>query len=156
MVKPANSSKVEPRERLHEAEARRRSETRLGDMIAYAQSRTCRRRFLLAYFGESAAEGCGSCDVCLGRHDAMVVTSAHEQLIRCILSGIQSGNGADTWFAALARRPRQRDVDALVDWLLREEYVRPVDPLGETLALTEKGRDALRSDAAGSPSCANS
>jgi ATP-dependent DNA helicase RecQ len=39
--------------------------SRLQMMRGYAESRSCRRRFLLTYFGEPAPERCGNCDVCL-------------------------------------------------------------------------------------------
>ncbi|CAO5156357.1 hypothetical protein FAIPA1_10025 [Frankia sp. AiPs1] len=44
--------------------------SRVEMMRAYAETRGCRRVFLLAYFGEPAAEGgsCGNCDTCLARH----------------------------------------------------------------------------------------
>lgn len=41
---------------------------KLQEMANYAESRTCRRAYLLRYFGEkfeTTAEGCGTCDVCL-------------------------------------------------------------------------------------------
>ncbi|MGV8083135.1 MAG: DNA helicase RecQ [Coriobacteriia bacterium] len=38
---------------------------KLQAMIAFAEATTCRRRVLLGYFGESLAEDCGNCDVCL-------------------------------------------------------------------------------------------
>ncbi len=41
---------------------------KLQEMANYAESRTCRREYLLRYFGETfqkSAEGCGTCDVCL-------------------------------------------------------------------------------------------
>ncbi len=38
----------------------------LKRMTDYAYSRGCRRAYLLRYFGERAAQQCGSCDVCKG------------------------------------------------------------------------------------------
>jgi len=55
---------------------------KVQEMANYAESRTCRREYLLRYFGETfqkGAEGCGTCDVCLNpaapveRYDATVV-----------------------------------------------------------------------------------
>ncbi len=44
-------------------ERRRREHKRLDALVAYCESPACRRRALLAYFGE-AIEPCGNCDVC--------------------------------------------------------------------------------------------
>ncbi len=41
---------------------------RIEKAIEYAESKKCRSRQLLLYFGEKRAETCGICDVCLGRH----------------------------------------------------------------------------------------
>ena len=41
---------------------------KLQEMANYAESRTCRREYLLRYFGEqfvNGVDGCGTCDVCL-------------------------------------------------------------------------------------------
>lgn len=48
------------------AEARRKEveRSRIDMMRAYAELRTCRRAFLLAYFGEDPPVRCGRCDVC--------------------------------------------------------------------------------------------
>ena len=43
---------------------RKDAESRLARMVKYAETRTCRRRLLLAYFGESAPRTCGRCDNC--------------------------------------------------------------------------------------------
>jgi ATP-dependent DNA helicase RecQ len=47
-------------------ETRRRvDDSRIDMMRGYAETRGCRRRFLLAYFGEPyAAASCGACDTC--------------------------------------------------------------------------------------------
>ena len=47
-----------------EPERKRREHKRLDALIAYCESPTCRRRVLLAHFGENP-EPCGNCDMCL-------------------------------------------------------------------------------------------
>jgi ATP-dependent DNA helicase RecQ len=44
---------------------RKLQESRIERMRAYAETRRCRRQFLLEYFGEHTAELCGDCDNCL-------------------------------------------------------------------------------------------
>lgn len=45
---------------------RAHAKEKLAQMVAYGEARTCRRKFLLSYFGEEwQAENCGACDVCL-------------------------------------------------------------------------------------------
>lgn len=51
---------------LHQVRAQARA--RLDALVRYAHTSTCRRHFLLTYFGESAPERCHACDICLGRH----------------------------------------------------------------------------------------
>lgn len=47
------------------AEARQRvDQSRLTMMRGYAETDSCRRQFLLAYFGEHLPEPCGNCDAC--------------------------------------------------------------------------------------------
>jgi len=46
---------------------RDQAKDKLDAVIRYGDLKTCRRRFLLSYFGETpGAENCGGCDVCLG------------------------------------------------------------------------------------------
>ena len=47
-----------------EAAHRRIEQSRVEMMRAYAESRECRRRFLLGYFGEHLDDPCGNCDTC--------------------------------------------------------------------------------------------
>jgi ATP-dependent DNA helicase RecQ len=44
--------------------AQRVDETRVEMMRRYAEAQTCRRKHLLAYFGQVSDEACGNCDVC--------------------------------------------------------------------------------------------
>ena len=61
----APAPEVAAEEADHDQEARRQVErTRLDMVRAFAETRSCRRRFVLTYFGEDAPERCGSCDSC--------------------------------------------------------------------------------------------
>lgn len=49
-----------------EDEQRRRVEHhKLGALLGFCETATCRRRVLLSYFGDELIEDCGNCDVCL-------------------------------------------------------------------------------------------
>ncbi len=65
----AEADGPEPAEAAREAADRQDSrrqveQSRLDMMRAYAEARSCRRRFVLTYFGEPASPRCGNCDVC--------------------------------------------------------------------------------------------
>lgn len=42
---------------------------KLQQMADLCETHTCRRKYLLNYFGEETLDHCGSCDICLGRFD---------------------------------------------------------------------------------------
>jgi ATP-dependent DNA helicase RecQ len=121
--------------------AKRRALSRLDDMLRYARSVTCRRHFLLSYFGERSPVRCGRCDVCLGRHEAVVITPEDEPLLRHILLQVQQNRDRAAWFAD-APRP-ERHVDSLVDWLVQEGYLHVAPPPGAHLTLTGKSYELL-------------
>lgn len=118
------------------ARSRRRALAQLDDVIRYSQSLTCRRQFLLAYFGESSRARCGACDVCLGRHRPLVVTPEDESFLRRILNHVKGGDGREAWLAEENISVNRRD--GLGDWLVNEGYLNVVDPLADTLELTPK------------------
>jgi ATP-dependent DNA helicase RecQ len=118
--------------------ARERAENQLADMIRYARSSGCRRHFLLTYFGEKAVQKCGSCDVCLGRHEPFVVGASDEPILNQILNGVASKEPRKNWSLDNAVPPYR--VDQLVAWLMREGYLTPRGPLRKEMELTAKGR----------------
>ena len=142
---------LEPRAREYPVDhqtvrrARRRAERRLRDVERYARSLACRRRFLLAHFGEAHPPRCGRCDVCLGRHETPVVTSSDEAALRRILRAVARGVPRADWFKNGEGLPVQKR-NALCAWLVEQGYLRLADPLEETFALTEKGTAFLAQD----------
>jgi len=58
-------------DQITDDEMRERSREKLRDVMAYAELKCCRKKYLLRYFGEELkTDNCGSCDVCLGKFGA--------------------------------------------------------------------------------------
>jgi ATP-dependent DNA helicase RecQ len=75
------------------AEQQRVEQMKLDAMLGYAEAATCRRRVLLAYFGEESGD-CGNCDTCLSPpelYDATV--DAQKVLSAVIRTGQRFGAG---------------------------------------------------------------
>ena len=52
--------------KLEDGTERENTRRKLAEVVQLCEQRTCRRRFLLAHFGEEqSSENCGGCDVCL-------------------------------------------------------------------------------------------
>ena len=117
--------------------SQQRAATRLAEVLRFARAATCRRHFLLSYFGERSPARCGRCDVCLGRHRPAFVTPEDEPLLRRLLTHAADGDERSTWLAETALPAHV--VHGLVDWLVHEGHLRIEDPLAEVYALTEKG-----------------
>lgn len=57
----------------------------LQDMVDYCESKTCRRKVLLGYFGEELEEdNCGKCDACTQPRETVDKTDDAKALIECI------------------------------------------------------------------------
>ncbi|MBN8481454.1 MAG: DNA helicase RecQ, partial [Xanthomonadales bacterium] len=66
-------------------EERKRVEfAKLEALVGYAETTTCRRRRLLAYFGESFDGACGNCDNCLEPPAAWDATVVAQKALSCV------------------------------------------------------------------------
>jgi ATP-dependent DNA helicase RecQ len=136
-LREARARKIQPVD-TRVRRSKKRSMQQLSDMLRYARSVGCRRRFLLNYFGERASDSCGKCDICLGRHEAVVVMPEDEPTLRRILGSLLAGESQNTWFRESAS-PAPYKKDGLVAWLVQEDYVRYRDSFGTELEITDKG-----------------
>jgi ATP-dependent DNA helicase RecQ len=82
---------------------------KLQEMTRYAESRSCRRQFLLRYFGEDFTpnqESCGSCDVCLAPAKKPDATETFDATVH-----------AQKFFAGIARTGERFGVGYIVELL---------------------------------------
>ena len=66
---------------LESDEEKERAETRLREVLSYAETAVCRRVQLLAHFGEKHPGGCGRCDVCAGEIALEDLTEAARKVL---------------------------------------------------------------------------
>jgi ATP-dependent DNA helicase RecQ len=73
-------------------ERKKREFDKLDQMIAYAQSRVCRRRTILHYFGDDSPAQCGHCDNCnpkgTSSRTEIATNDRVREIVRKILSGV--------------------------------------------------------------------
>lgn len=63
---------------------KRIEQTKLNALLGWCEVTTCRRRHLLAYFGEETGEDCGNCDVCLRPPVTWDGTEAGQKALSCV------------------------------------------------------------------------
>ena len=65
---------------------RERAHQKLDQMIAYGESRSCRRAFVLQYFGETYDRpDCGSCDLCLAERETFDATEIAQKVVSAVI-----------------------------------------------------------------------
>jgi ATP-dependent DNA helicase RecQ len=70
---------------LASREAKEKQRNKLKDVIKYADLRTCRKKYILEYFGETTAlDNCGSCDVCLEEKEIFDATDISKDILSTI------------------------------------------------------------------------
>ncbi|MCD4694093.1 DNA helicase RecQ [bacterium] len=62
---------------------------KLSEVIEYAELETCRKKYLLNYFGEELNENCGACDICLTKREKFDATVLAQKILSAI---IKTGN----------------------------------------------------------------
>ena len=52
---------------------------KLSRMAGLCEAKVCRRKIILNYFGEAAADSCASCDICLPKKEIVISEKAYEK-----------------------------------------------------------------------------
>ena len=105
-------------------EATRRNQlAHLNQMLALCEITACRRQYLLRYFGESIAEPCGNCDVCLDPPKLWDATIPAQKLLSTIIRisrergrTFAAGQHIDVLRGVESERTRDLRLDELSTW----------------------------------------
>ena len=72
--------------RMEDPSERRNAQEKLDRMVEFAQLPTCRRRFMLEYFGELRTEArCDGCDVCLESRGSFDATEVTQKILSAVI-----------------------------------------------------------------------
>ncbi len=142
----------------------------LQQMVHYAEGAGCRRRDLLAYFGEDFPNAeCGGCDNCLAPRGSFDGTVAAQKFLSCVYR-VRQFSGFDVGFQHLAEILTGADTQKIRRWghsglttynigaehsrqewmavgrqLVRQGFLRQSAGRFSVVELTESGLDLLRS-----------
>ncbi len=73
-------------DRMEDAAEQAHARQKLSQMVGYAQLPSCRRRYILQYFGEQwREENCGSCDICLAANDQFDATELAQKTLSAVI-----------------------------------------------------------------------
>ena len=105
-------------------ERKRVERSKLDALLGWCELTECRRRALLAYFGEDLGAACGNCDVCLEPPETWDATVPAQKLISCVLRTEQRFGGAHVIDVLLGRdteKVRQHGHDSLSTFGIGDE-----------------------------------
>ena len=72
----------------------RHMKAKMDTMVAFCQTKSCRRKYLLGYFGEKYSQDCGNCDVCFQKNNKSDMTIFSQMLLSAVVRlGQQFGLG---------------------------------------------------------------
>jgi ATP-dependent DNA helicase RecQ len=159
-------------EDISEPREKQVAKQQLNQMVAYAETLSCRRSFLLDYFGEKYGhQNCGSCDNCLDPAPLVDATMAARKLLSCVFR-VQQMSRFDVglkWIINILRGESTPSIskhshhtlstfgiakdiseETLMDVgaeLMRRGFILRSEDQFRTVALTPEGREWLRSSA---------
>ncbi len=138
---------------------------KLQEMATFGELRTCRRKYLLNYFGEEAPEDCGSCDVCLSEEEkfdgtiiAQKALSAVARLeekfgVSYVIDFLRGSKSEKIWHQhkelktyGIGADLSKKEWHRYMDDLLHLDYLKKADGQFPVLQLTEKSWLVLKGE----------
>jgi len=135
---------------------------KLEKMSRFCETKACRRKFLLNYFGEEANEYCGSCDVCLNKPQLTEATTVSQKIMsavvrlnekfgmRYVVDILKGSNNSKVWDShkelkvyGIAKDDNREELLHYCKELINYDYMKVFDGEFPVLQLTDKGRSVL-------------
>lgn len=117
-----------------------RDRERLRQMVFYATTTDCLRRFILKYFDEQAPLSCDNCSNCLTNFELVDATLEAQKIVSCVFRLAQRGRSvgksaiADILHGADNERIRQNDFASLSTYgIMREDSMKHIRDLLDRL-----------------------
>ncbi len=155
-------------DQIEDAQEREEAQRKLALMVEYCKLQTCRRKYLIEYFGEQwESENCGGCDVCANPRQEFDATEIAQKILSAIIrTGERFGarhvtdvlRGAKTKQVnsrghdqlpvfGIAKDHSSEDLDQLIDGMVAKGLVAREAGKFPILTSTQNGRDFLKNRA---------
>lgn len=144
----------------------RRAEEKLASVLNFSELTTCRKKYLLRYFGEEmASDNCGACDVCLTERELIDATEISKKILSAVyrtggafgknyiievLLGkkiqrvLRNGHERLSVFG-IARESDENDLGQIINQLVGLGYLIKMEGKYPTLKITKKAAEFLNS-----------
>ncbi|MDD3006724.1 MAG: DNA helicase RecQ [Candidatus Pacebacteria bacterium] len=150
---------------IYDQDLKSRAEEKLGEMMTYGELTTCRKKYILRYFGENfEKDNCGGCDICLADRVIFDATIIAKKIISAVVrtenrfgkgyiaevlrgkkSQKISANGHDKLSVfGIVEDFSENELGQIINHLVGLEYLRKDIGKYPTLGITRKGVEFLK------------
>jgi ATP-dependent DNA helicase RecQ len=138
---------------------------KLNQVIEYAETTICRKKYLMEYFGDSLeGDNCGSCDLCLSERDSFDATEIVQKILSAVIKTgnmfgrsyvvdvmrgsrkkqILSNGHTNLSVFAIAKDHSKDDLDYFFNALLEEGLIVKENTKFSTIKISNKGINFLK------------
>ncbi len=150
---------------IEDGNLRIRAQEKLSEILSFCDLSTCRKKYLLKYFGENLEkENCGGCDICLTEREVFDATTIAKKILSCVVR-TDSRFGKNYIIDVLLGKPNQKilinkhdrlsvfkivddfsenELAQIISQLLGLNYLKKSEGQYPVLGLTKKGSDFLQ------------
>lgn len=148
-------------DKIQDSKIKINKKEKLKEIIDYCESKICRKKYILNYFGEDMDGGsCDNCDVCLSPKELLDITEIAKNILSCIkltnsyfginyiIKVLRGSKSVKDWhkeyFVFNSCNESEEELKEIIEHLINQEFIKKSDGDYPTLSLTFKGIDFLQ------------